>query len=87
MIDVADAAELLEIAIFPCGRKVDGTYYQYEFHIPGVKFTLYLGKRMPDDYRKLCAVRSSENWIFLSRETGSVSMALNMLADRARARM
>jgi hypothetical protein len=76
LIDVSEAETFLEIAAFPFGGKVDGTYYRYEFHIPGVQFTLFLGERIVGAARKRCVVHSSEKWIFLSRETRGFAMAL-----------
>jgi hypothetical protein len=48
LIEVSDASTLLEIPAFPFGGKTDGTYFSYRFHIPGVGFTLFLGKRIPE---------------------------------------
>jgi|ERR1039458_8056010 uncharacterized protein YlaI len=85
LIDVSDATSLLEVAAFPFGGKVDGTYYRYEFHIPGLKFTLFLGQRMLEGARRLCAVHTSEQWIFLSRDTRRLTLASEMMADRVKA--
>jgi hypothetical protein len=85
MIDVSDATTLLEVAAFPFGGRVDGTYCRYDFHVPGVHFTLFLGQRMPEAARRLCAVHSSEQWIFLSRSPGELILASDMMADRVKA--
>ena len=82
LIDVSDATTLLEIAAFPFGGRVDGTYSRYEFHIPGVQFTLFLGQRMLEAARRLCAVHSSEQWIFLSCNPRGLTLASDMMADR-----
>ena len=33
-------------------------YYQHNFDIPGLSFTLFVGKQIPQKTRELCAIRS-----------------------------
>jgi hypothetical protein len=96
IIDVFDATERLEIGCqnllvvspptFPYGGKVEGRYCKYEFDIPGVHFALFLGQRIPEAARRLCAVHSHERWIFLSTKAKAVSMTLDMMSDYVRMR-
>jgi hypothetical protein len=86
IIHVSDTPKPLAIATFPVGGKIDGTYYRYDFRLPGLLFTLFLGQRMPRAARILCAVRSPERMIFLSNKTEAhvEEMALDMIADQLR---
>lgn len=82
LIVVSDAATLLEIAAFPFGGKVGGTYHSYQFNIPGVEFTLSLGQRVPESCRRICACCSPERWIFVGHGNASLQMAFDTMADR-----
>jgi hypothetical protein len=85
LIVVSDATTMLEIAAFPFGGKINGTYHSYQFNIPGVEFTLSLGQRMPRACRRICAFHSPERWIFMGHGNSSLQMASDLMADRARA--
>jgi hypothetical protein len=59
----ADATD--QFATTPVPLKVDG-YLQYDIVIPGLKFTMMLGKMLPDVARLGCSLRSTENLIYLT---------------------
>lgn len=48
------------------GRSTDGSFFAYHLHIPGIRFILLLGQRIPHGLRNLCSVNSPDRPIFLS---------------------
>ncbi len=84
LIEVSSAATLLEIAVFPFGGKVAGTYFIYQFNIPGVGFTLFLGQRIPGAVFRICTVHSPKRWIFRTHGNTGLLMAVDLMAERIR---
>ena len=58
----------LGTAVFPYGGR-SGEFHQYGFAIPGVRFALYLGKRIPVETRRMCTFRSPEGLIMLTNDS------------------
>jgi hypothetical protein len=54
--------------IFPYGGRQD-EYRLYRFAIPGIRFDLFVGKRIPSDARRMCTLRSSEGFILLTNNS------------------
>ena len=52
-------------AVFPYGGR-KGDCHTYGFAMPGVRFELYVGMRMPAEARRMCTVRSPEGLIMLT---------------------
>jgi hypothetical protein len=69
-VRVSSLDSLLEVATLPHSR-TDSGYHVHDFTIPGVAFALLVGSRIPQEYRKFCTARSSEGFVFLSRELDS----------------
>jgi hypothetical protein len=44
---------------FPAGHRLPEGYYQHNFDIPGLSFTLFVGKQIPQKIRELCGIRSN----------------------------
>jgi hypothetical protein len=80
IIFVASEDQPLRAACFPIGFKPDGRYYKYNFHIPGIGFVMSLGKRIPQELRRMCAVHSPSRSLVLSdmgdRALGGLFMSL-----------
>jgi hypothetical protein len=55
----------LGTAVFPYGGR-SGDFHLYGFAIPGVRFNLYVGKRIPAEARRMCTFRSPEGLIMLT---------------------
>jgi len=51
--------------VFPYGGR-RGEFHFYSFAVPGVRFDLYLGKRIPAEARRMCTFRSPEGLIMLT---------------------
>lgn len=69
----------------PLGGKHPG-YHQYRFTIPGIVFHLNVGKLIPGDRRRLCAVRSPGNIIYVTGITEKGIMGdMKLVYDTARA--
>jgi hypothetical protein len=64
-VSVAASVKPENVVVFPYGGSRDG-FHLYEFSVPGLAFHLFLGKRIPDEIRSLCAVRSAEGYTCLS---------------------
>jgi hypothetical protein len=56
-------------AVFPYGGR-KGEFHFYRFAVPGVRFDLFVGKRIPAEARRMCTFRSPEGMIMLTN--GSV---------------
>jgi hypothetical protein len=69
-VRISSLASLLEVATLPQSRTDSGCHV-HDFTIPGVAFALLVGARIPQEYRKFCTARSSEGFVFLSRELDS----------------
>lgn len=52
---------------FPAGKRID-TYHHYHFAIPGIVFDLFVGGVIPLASRRMCTLRSQENFIYLSEK-------------------
>jgi hypothetical protein len=50
---------------FP-GVEKFGTYHQFRFSIPGITFNMALGAGMPPEIRRMCTLRSPDNFIYSS---------------------
>jgi hypothetical protein len=60
-------------ATSPVRVRTDENYFQYSFHIPGLMFFLLLGQLVPTDIQQhLCAVRSPERVVFLTKQVGEL---------------
>jgi hypothetical protein len=71
-VDAAITTEILAFheaslgtAVFPYGGR-KGEFHFYSFAIPGLRFDLYLGKRIPTEARRMCTFRSPEGLIMLT---------------------
>jgi hypothetical protein len=53
------------VMTFPRGGS-KGAYHQHNFDIPGLSFTLFLGKRLPPLAHELCAIHSTDRIVFFS---------------------
>lgn len=51
--------------IFPGGGR-HGEFRHYRFAVPGVRFDLFVGQRIPAETRRMCALRSPEGLIMLT---------------------
>jgi hypothetical protein len=51
---------------FPRGHRLQEGYYQHDFGIPGLSFTLFVGKQLPANKRALCAIRSAHQIVFFT---------------------
>jgi hypothetical protein len=74
-VDAATTTEVLAFheaslntAVFPYGGR-KGEFHFYSFAIPGVRFDLYLGKRIPAEARRMCTFRSPEGLIMLTNRS------------------
>jgi hypothetical protein len=65
---------------FPWGHRVE-TYFQHNFAVPGVSFTLFVGSRIPDHVRTLCAAQSPERIIFFTDLVDIIDRDLHRLTE------
>ena len=70
IVYVADEDSPYAGATSPTGGKTKHNYYQYSFQIPGIWFSLLLGQLVPNDAQLMCAVRSGERVVFLTKQVG-----------------
>lgn len=66
-VSVCASREPLTSASFPAGKRTD-TYHHYHFAIPGIVFDLFVGGVIPPNRRRMCTLRSQENFICLSEK-------------------
>jgi hypothetical protein len=66
VVCVASEEKPLPGACFPVGLRLEGRYFKYNFHIPGLGFILALGKRIPEALQALCAVHSPSRIVVLT---------------------
>lgn len=64
-IAVSNTPSPAPVMNFPSSQKVE-SYHQHCFEIPGVSFILFVGKRLTERIRELCAARSPERIIFFT---------------------
>ncbi len=85
VIHVSNADDPLAVAFFPTGEKVAGSFYWYSFCIPGLMYWLFVGGRIPDSFRSVCAVRSKGRKLFLTSrvEEFMQQTAINVAAGNA----
>jgi hypothetical protein len=70
------------IAWMPSGEKFRNGYL-WRFVIPGIIFDLFVGKMLEEPVRKMCMVRSSVNFIFMTDKTDKrMCHAVMMLAAK-----
>jgi hypothetical protein len=51
--------------LFPGGGR-HGEFRYYRFAVPGVRFDLFVGQRIPAEARRMCTFRSPEGLIMLT---------------------
>jgi len=80
IVYVADEDTPYAGATSPTGGRTKYNYFQYSFLIPGARFSLLLGQSVPTDSRLMCAVRSAERVVFLTKQVREFfeSAALNL---------
>lgn len=89
VVQIATSNSPLQMFCFPFSQRHAGGYHQYTFFAQGVLFWLFVGGRsLP---RKLCIVRSPEQFIFLSdrvdplAQTGAIDwLAKAIAAEKTR---
>jgi hypothetical protein len=81
IVSVNSSADPLRnnVVTAPYLRDNNHGFRQYSFSIPGLTFHLMVGKRIPEDLRQICIVRSAANLIAL----GPADSALNGMAVAA----
>ena len=62
---VRERSDILRLTYLPIGRRA-GDFYVHKFPMPGLGFTLLVGKRIPIKHRKMCLVRGEGNPIVVS---------------------
>jgi hypothetical protein len=65
MVCVPVGPKALMSFTFPGVQKF-GTYHQFRFSIPGITFNMALGAGMPAEIRRMCTLRSPDNFIYSS---------------------
>lgn len=53
------------VMTFPRGGS-RGMYHQHNFDIPGLSFTLFVGRQLPQHAHELCAIHSPSGFVFFS---------------------
>lgn len=62
---VREARETDRVTVFPHGYRI-GTFRIHKFAIPGLAFTLAVGKKVPSEFRNTCLVNGFRNPIVIS---------------------
>ena len=65
LASVSTSKEPFKAIPVPYGEK-EGSYFHYRLVVPGIFFHLYLGGRIPSQFRRGCTYRSQENLICLT---------------------
>jgi hypothetical protein len=66
----------------PNGGRVAGSHHGYQFEIPGLVFTVAVGKMIPESMRVHCFVRGYGNPVIISRTTDQAVWARLRMAAR-----
>ncbi len=81
IIVLASREKARAVAYAPVGGR-QSSHHFYDFLIPGIRFSLYIGQKVPDDLRRYCVVGSAEHLISVSDHI--VDDAFSRLARVAR---
>jgi hypothetical protein len=84
VVMVREGKETDRITYAPTSKRM-GNCHVHNFSMPGLGFTLVIGKNIPTNYRLMCIVRGSENPIFLTKviEKPIMDATVKMLSEIA----
>ena len=69
------AEERNQFMVFPFLKNHTGRFRQYKFTVPGLTFQLFVGKKIPNDVRALCSVRSKARYIFMAKVMDDMNLS------------
>jgi len=64
-VAVARSEHPSPVFAFPAGERV-GSYHRHTFDVLGLSYMLYVGNCLPEEVRRLCAVRSPNRYMFFT---------------------
>jgi hypothetical protein len=65
LLHISSEREIGTTTIFPCTTRMEGTY-RHKFYIPGLLFTLFLGKRVPETFRQFSLNAAQQKGVWLA---------------------